>query len=111
MEIGDWFEKHFEHIDRKHEQMDAEFKRLLCEPSSRTPEAGDRVIVAGGFLNMGHLWMRYEAVVEEVGETSVKVRFTDYKMYNVPLGEYRMWVHPALITDVIPKATRETGQS
>lgn len=81
-----------------------EFKRLLVEPSTstRVPDIGDRVVVAAGFVGLGHLWVREEAVVEEKGDTSYKVRFVNFKPYNGgDRGSYVMWIHPALITDVL----------
>lgn len=84
-----------------HRKIDNEFHKLCCEPSQKIPKLGQRVIVAAGLLGMGHLWIREEAIVEEVGEVSIKVRFTNYKPFNGERGSHELWIHPALITDVL----------
>lgn len=91
----------FKEIREGHKKMEDEFRRLYAEPSTRVPVVGDRVIVAVGFLGRGHLWMRRECKVLEVGDTSVHVEIPDrYGSDKVD----REWIHPALVTDVIPRA-------
>ena len=103
----DWLARHFDNMDKSHNQTDAEFRRLCAEPSSVPASKGDRVVVAAGFVGLGHLWVREEAEVMECGDTSVKVRFIHYTPYNRAKGTLEMWVHPALITDVL----KEKGAS
>lgn len=95
----DKFQKHMEHLDEYHDSLNSEFYRLYCEPSSRVPEVGNRVIVAVGLLSMGHPWTREEGVVIEKGDTSYKIR-----LKRIDYGTHRqteVWVHQALITDVL----------
>jgi hypothetical protein len=93
--FGNW-DRELDRIHEDHKKMDDEFRRLCAEPSTKIPVVGSRVVVAAGLLGMGFNWVRYEGIVEECGDTSYKVRFTDYHMPN-----YRRWVHQALITDVL----------
>ena len=91
--------KHWNNVDRHHDRMDDEFRRLYAEPCMKPANPGDRVVVAIGFLGMGHLWVRAEAIVLEVGGGSVKVRFTNRNDYYTK-EPMELWVHPALIVDV-----------
>lgn len=86
---------HMKHIDRYHEDLGGEFRRLCAEPCMKTANPGDRVVVAVGLLSMGHPWVRREGVVLEVGGGSVKVRMSDLQDQS-----REMWIHPALIVDV-----------
>jgi hypothetical protein len=96
------FSSHASDFDAQKQDREAEFRRLVAEPSSRVPAVGDRVVVAAGLLGLGWHWIRMEGEVLEVGEVSVKVRIADSR------GDPKvMWVHPALITDVLPAATTE----
>lgn len=97
--MEDMFE-YFRDINRHHESQDEDFRKLLVEPSAKTPSLGDHVIVATGFLGMGFNWIREEAVVLECGDTSYKVQFTDCK-HIVDGTPTVKWVHQALITDVL----------
>jgi hypothetical protein len=90
----------WEGIQKAHNRMDDEFRRLCCEPSAKTPTTGCRVLVAAGLLGMGHPWIRLEATVIECGDTSYKVRFTDYRHVLTKELEEK-WVHQSLITDVL----------
>jgi len=92
------FDFDWEEIAREHKMKAEEFRRLLSDTSVKVPEVGDRVIVAAGLVGMGHLWIREEAKVIEVGDTSVKVLFPERGLYG---KDVEMWIHPALITDVI----------
>lgn len=83
-------------IEKHHDKMDSEFHKLCVEPSTKVPVVGDRVLVAAGLLGMGHAWVRLEATVVECGDTSFKVQFTDTYESRKP-----MWIHQALITDVL----------
>jgi hypothetical protein len=96
--IADMY-KHFLNIDEEKQ----EFRRLCAEPCMKTPNPGDRVIVAAGFVGLGHPWIREEAECLEVGDTSVHVRFVDYHPYRGEKGSLHKWVHHALITDVLSK--------
>jgi hypothetical protein len=98
-ELWKSIEEDFRNAYKERRKMDQEFERLLVEPCQEIPQVGDRVIVASGFLGMGHLWVRHEALVLEVAQTSYKVRFLDYRGFRDRIVE--MWVHPALITDRI----------
>jgi preprotein translocase subunit YajC len=88
----------WEGINRRHDERRGEFQRLCCDPSCQTPEVGDTVIVAAGLIGRGFDWVREEAEVIALGETSVKVRWRRESRYE-ELNE--TWIHPALITDVI----------
>jgi hypothetical protein len=101
----DFFEQ-FKKIDDDHKKMDNEIKRLMAEPPKETPKIGDRVIVAVGLLNRGHLWIREEAKVIEVAEHSVKIECQQYK-HSDPWQE---WIHPALITDNLGKEKRKLNK-
>ena len=97
--------KHFRNIDERNLTKDEYFQRLQAQAVQHAPCAGDRVVVACGLVGWGHLWNRAEAVVLEVGDVSVYVRFTDHTM-QWSVGDQRgkqveKWVHPALITDVL----------
>ena len=97
---GDWVERMMDRADKHHAQMDAEFCRLAVEPSAKRPGVGDRVLVAVGLLNMGHLWIREEGTVLECGDTSFLVRLANrtHIITGVPT---EVWAHQALITDVL----------
>ncbi len=83
-------------------KLEEEFRKIIADPSLKNPEQGDTVVVAAGLLNMGHPWIRKEATVIQVGETSYKISFNNYKMYGED-KPYEIWIHPRLITDVIKK--------
>lgn len=89
------FSEAINRIDKKHDKMYEEVNRLMADPPKEMPIVGDRVIVAIGLLSRGHLWLKAEAVVKEVGENSVKVECDQYQDKQ-PWTE---WIHPALITD------------
>lgn len=76
-----------------------EFLRLAKGMSDRVAKVGDRVIVAAGFLGRGWRWIREEAEIVDIGETSYKIRFAEAS-YDDSVKEE--WIHPALITDVLP---------
>ena len=97
----------FDRLDKDKEKMDAEYARL--EPCLIVPKVGDRVLVACGFLGMGFLYVREEAVVEECASTSYYVRFVNYESCRAERGEYRMWIHQSLITDVLSREAAELG--
>lgn len=94
------FEDFFDRLDQVHKQRRDEFEKLRLDQSSELPEVGDVIVVAGGPLNMGFEWIRHEAVVLAVAQQSIKIRFTDRK--DIITGEpVVMWVHPAVVTDII----------
>ena len=94
------FYRDMERIDRIHAELRDEFTKLCIEPSAKRPNIGDRVIVAVGLLQMGHLWIREEATVLEVADTSFHIEFKDKVVYGTNEPR-RVWVHQALITDVL----------
>jgi len=99
------FDEFFDRIDRVHKQKQDEFEKLRLDQSAAAPQIGDTVVVAAGPLKMGFEWVRYEAVVIALGQQSYKVRFTDRK--DIITGEPTvMWIHPAVVTDVIPQAAK-----
>lgn len=102
--------KHFLNIDDEKRREDDEFRRLCAEPCMKVPKPGDRVIVAAGFIGMGHPWVREEAECLEVGDTSVHVRFVDYTPYRGEKGSMKKWINSSLITDVIGKPTSVGGE-
>lgn len=97
--------KFWSDMHQQHSRLDEGFQRLCCEPTTKIPKKGDRVIVAAGFIGMGHPWVRLEAVVMECGDTSYKVRFAD-RAERVDKSD--KWVHQALITDVLSNAPSAT---
>jgi len=100
MSEADDISRYFSEVNKRHEKMDAEFRRLCVEPCQTIPEVGDTAIVAVGLLSMGYLWIRQECEVLAVADTSVKVRIGG-RLY--PSGYTDEWIHPSLITDVIKK--------
>ncbi len=50
------FHKDMNNIHERHGKMLDEFRRLLAEPTPKIPKPGDKVIIAGGLLGMGHEW-------------------------------------------------------
>lgn len=107
--MSEWFNfgGMFDGIHKAHEQKKAEFDKLVADQSMILPNVGDRVVVAAGPLSRGFEWIRLEAVVLEVGQSSYKVRFTKDRFDGTPDEE---WVHPALITDVIKAVAPEAGK-
>jgi len=100
------FDDMFDHIDRVHKERKDEFERFRLDQSADVPMVGDTVVVAAGPLGMGFDWIRHEAVVIAVGQQSYKVRFTDRK--DIITGEPTvMWIHPAVVTDVIRAQERQ----
>lgn len=85
-------------IRREWERKRSAFERLCVEPCMRTPKPGDRVVFAAGLIGHGFEWVRLEARVLEVGDTSVRVEFDDH--YHCV-----EWIHPCLITDVLSQGT------
>ena len=97
----DYFWKDMHNMHEEKNQEREEFKRLLSDRPSTVPQVGSRVLVAAGFLGMGHIWIREEGVVEECGDTSYKIRFINYTPYSKEKGSLSQWVHQSLITDVL----------
>lgn len=97
------FYQHLTSVDRNHRRKDEEFLRLCVEPSSRVPVVGDTVVVAAGLIGRGFDWVREEATVIAVGDTSFKVRWLQLS-YKGNVEE--QWVHPVLITDVIGQTAK-----
>ena len=96
----DAYDNMMRRIDKHHDEMDAEFQKLICEPCSIVPEKGDTVVVAAGLIGMGHLWIRKAGTIIECGDTSYLVGWHGF------IGKYsdkETWVNQALITDVIRK--------
>lgn len=98
-DMYDRIDRKFERIHDYHDSLDDEFRKLCVEPSLKVAKKGDRVIVAGGLIGRGYKWVRLEAVVLEVGDTSVHVEFKD-RAYIGGRPD-RCWIHPCLITDVL----------
>jgi hypothetical protein len=86
----------------EHARRDEEFRRLLVDPSATQAEVGDRVVVAAGLLGRGWQWIREEAEVIAVGETSYKVRFVETPEDDGEPTE--QWIHPAIVIDVLGPA-------
>ncbi len=85
-------------FDRERIEKEKQFQKLCDDPSSKIPCVGDRVVVAAGLIGMGFNWVRKEATVLEVGETSYRVQFQEKRLDGTPMIQ---WIHPALITDVL----------
>lgn len=98
------FEDELHHINREHEKNNEEFARLDADPMMRPVSLGDRVVVAAGLIGRGHRWVRKEAKVVEVGDTSVRVRFSEARWNGEPDEE---WLHPSLVIDILPSAPLE----
>lgn len=105
-EEPDWnlFYERMLNIDKGHRKKEEEFERLRIEPSARTPAVGDTVVVAAGLIGRGFDWVRKQALVVAVGETSVKVRFSERRIGG---GADEEWISPVLITDVLPRGPGE----
>lgn len=96
-----WMMKHLDEAHEGRRELEEGFAKLCLDACAKVPKKGDRVVVAIGFLGMGHLWVRSEGLVLEAGDTSYKVQILDYKPFGAPLGSHVCWVHQALITDVL----------
>ena len=96
----------FREASRYRKQLDEQIEKLRTDQPCRVPNVGDRVVVAGGPLGLGHGWIRYEGVVTEVASTAYKVRLVDYAPTDGKPWE--RWVVPEIITDVLgPRTTEE----
>jgi hypothetical protein len=91
---------YFKRMEKQQAKRKDEFNKLLVDQCCIIPEVGDTVVVAAGILGMGFAWIRKEAKVLAVGQNSYKVQFVDEKdiLTHKPTV---MWIHPALVTDVI----------
>lgn len=98
----DWL-KYFDGVHEGHRKQEAEFMRLAAEPCMKRPNKGDRVLVAVGFLGMGFLWVRREGLVIECGDTSFHVELEHQYDFEQSKPKRRVWVHQALITEVLNK--------
>ena len=78
-----------------HKQLGEEFHKLLCEPCQAIPKVGDTVVVAAGLIGHGHPWIRREAKVLAVGDTSYKV------LIAATYANEPCWIHPALVVEVV----------
>lgn len=107
MKNEDFFDKMFDRLDnafKAGDEMSAAFAKLcLGDATRKIPKLNDLVIVAAGFVGLGHIWVRLEAEIVEIGESSYKVRFLDYTPYRGTKGSHEVWIHPALITDVLER--------
>ena len=92
-----------EEFNNYHQKLDNEFQKLLIDPCMNIPEVGDLVIVAAGLLGMGHPWVREEAKILAIADTSYQIEFTKYKSYDNKI--IIQWIHTALVTDII-KSTK-----
>ena len=102
MDFEDVFnDDYFKRMDNYHQRLHEKFESLNMDRCAIVPEVGDIVVVAGGLLGMGHDWILHEAVVIETGSQTYKVLFTNYRHFDG--RESKMWIHPALIVDVIKK--------
>lgn len=101
--MSSFYDNYFEemrNIEKSKQDKEEMFRRLCAEPCMKVPKPGDRVIIAAGLLGRGFLWVRTEAEVLQVADTSVKVRFKSSFSQTPDVEE---WIHPALITDVLSK--------
>jgi hypothetical protein len=90
----------FRRMDDRHDKLRGEFERLACEPCTKPVGVGDRVLVHAGLCLRGHDWIRLEAEVLAVADTSYKVNFVERT--RVVTGEPDIeWIHRFLVTDVI----------
>jgi hypothetical protein len=88
----------FKRMDERHRQQDEMFLRLCAEPCMDVAEVGDIVLIAGGLLGKGFLWVRLEATVLAVADTAYKVEF-DKPFYDGTKDV--QWVHRTLVTDIV----------
>lgn len=79
-----------------HDKLDNEYKRLK-QDAPRMVKVGDKVLVAAGLIGRGHPWVRTQAEVIEIAQSSVKVRGKE----SYSLDPWEEWIDPSLITDVI----------
>ena len=86
-------------IKQKHDARNTYFDALLANPCTQPVNVGDRVVVAAGLIGFGFKWERLEATVLEKGQNSIKVEL-EHK-HPVNKVNYVMWIHPAIITDVL----------
>lgn len=84
-------------VDDYHKKLENEFYKLCSNPLNKKVKVGDKVVFAAGLVNRGHLWIREEAEVIDIGDKSVKIRYK--KSYDKDNNE--IWIHPALIVDVL----------
>jgi hypothetical protein len=87
--------EHFNHMDEYHAKVDGEFMRIAAEPCMETAKVGDRVLVAGGLIGRGHLWVRIECEVVAVADTAIKVKSIG------DIHKWSQWVHNTIVTDVL----------
>lgn len=95
--------KGFDEAIKSANSKDDEYKKLASDPCMKIPEVGDTVVVAAGLLGMGHIYIRMGAKVLIVGDSSYFVQFDDYKL-GLDKENYKTWVNPVLVTDVIKKS-------
>lgn len=86
------------------------FQKQQTDECAILPELGDTVVLNARLLGMGHDWIRHEATVIAIGQLSYKVRFTDRKKFGTNEPE-ELWVHPAVITDVIRRNANERKEA
>jgi len=92
------FENWFAEIDRKNREKQDEFDRRV--PDAQMPIPGDTVLLHAGLLGRGFMWDRLEGVCVAVAQNSAKVRYKS--SYDKEATE--VWVHPAVITDIVKQA-------
>lgn len=102
--FGDDFDAYLERLDQNSQKKIDEFNKLALDPCTLPYKVGDRVVIAGGPIGKGFPWIRLEATVIEKGQISTKVRFTNLTRFGKVDEE---WIHPALITDVLPNNEEE----
>jgi hypothetical protein len=89
--------------DRHRDQQAQEFLKMLDDCCEERPSPGDRVVFAAGLVGHGFPWVRLEGVVLEVGQSSYKVEWVG----RITNDTYTKWLHPALVTDVLPALADE----
>ena len=99
----DRFDRGMERAERHWKKLEEQMNKLRSEPCMTIPKRGDLVILPAGPLGRGHAWIRLEAEVLYVAETSYKVRLHDRPKFLYPNGYEDIWIDPILVLDVISK--------
>jgi len=88
-------------IQQEHELKYREYERL-CADAPKLVKAGDRVIVAVGFLGHGFHWIRQECEVVDVKGCNVKIQWPMDKLFR-DNGEthWVYWIPLSLVTAVL----------
>ena len=88
----------FERMDKHHQQQAQEFWKLLDDATDVKASVGDQVLVAGFLIGHGAPWIRVEATVLAVTESSYQIEVASRVCHE---KAFRYWIHKALVLDVL----------